>query len=190
MQGGNIFPLRDVTPAPLSVGRYYAAGLGGAATVEPLTVDRAYAVPVDLDQPRTLDRIGVSVTTAGAAGSVVRLGAYQTGADGLPGARIADFGTVDSTTTGDKELTINQTISATFGRRIWLVAAPQVVVCTLRVFSVANNPALSANSLAGAFQGGALAYQATGITGALPATYPTPGSPRTQCPIIAYRFSA
>jgi hypothetical protein len=190
---GRIALLTDpvLGPAPLSIGRYYAAGFGGQITTEALTIDREYAVPVDLDRAsRTFDRIGISVSTAGTAGSVVRLGIRDTGADGLPGALISDFGTVDSATTGDKELVINRTVTPSFGRRVWLTAAPQVAVPTLRVFSVSHHPAISANSLAGVYQGGALAFQATGVAGALPAMYPTPGSPRTQAPVIAYRLSA
>lgn len=73
--------------------------------------------------PGTLDRIGVEVTTAQAS-TTVRLGIYGTSTDGLPtGAPILDAGTVDASTTGFKEITVSQAISA--AGWYWLSATAQ-----------------------------------------------------------------
>jgi len=57
----------------------------------------------------TFDRIGIEVTTA-VASSTVRLGIFQC-VGGVPTTRVLDAGTIDSSTTGAKEITISQSLS-------------------------------------------------------------------------------
>lgn len=57
----------------------------------------------------TFDRIGIEVTAA-VASSTIRLGIYRC-VGGIPTTRILDAGTVDSSTTGAKEITISQSLS-------------------------------------------------------------------------------
>jgi hypothetical protein len=55
-----------------------------------------------------IDRIGILVTTAGAAGSVVRLGVYVAVPTGV--SLLHDFGTVSTDTTGEKIITVSETL--------------------------------------------------------------------------------
>ena len=95
---------------------FYEAS-GGAVTNERL---RGCYFPVTTDV--TLDRIGISVNTAGAAGSVIRLGIYRDDGAIGPDALVLDAGTVDSTTTGRKEITISQALTPD---NYWLMLAGQ-----------------------------------------------------------------
>lgn len=83
----------------------------GTALSNNLTANtmEAYLFPVFEDT--TFDRIGVTIG-ASVASSTVRLGIYAAGSDGLPGALVLDAGTVDSSTTGNKEITISQALAA------------------------------------------------------------------------------
>ncbi|MBN1856937.1 MAG: hypothetical protein JW846_08290 [Dehalococcoidia bacterium] len=56
----------------------------------------------------TYDRLGISVQTAGNAGAKARLGIYDCGDALYPGGLILDAGEVEVTTTGVKEISINQ----------------------------------------------------------------------------------
>ena len=90
---------------------------GGAIVNDRL---RGCYFPVTTDV--TLDRIGVSVNTAGAAGSVIRLGIYRDDGAIGPDALVLDAGTVDSTTTGRKEIVISQALTPD---NYWLMLAGQ-----------------------------------------------------------------
>jgi len=68
----------------------------------------------------TFDRIGVEITGA-VASSTVRLGIYNI-VNSLPTTLVLDAGTVDSSTTGAKEITISQTLQPGL---YLLLAAPQ-----------------------------------------------------------------
>jgi hypothetical protein len=75
------------------------------------TVGTLYAIPFWVGATATYDRIATNIGTAGSAGAVTRLGIYNVAASGLPGTLVLDAGTVDSTTTGDKNITISQSLS-------------------------------------------------------------------------------
>lgn len=79
-----------------------------------------YFLRFPVNRACTLDRIGLEITVA-AASSVVRLGIYGD-TNGAPGTLILDAGTIDSTGTGFKEITISQAITPGV---IWLCAVPQ-----------------------------------------------------------------
>jgi hypothetical protein len=90
-------------------GAYIA--LGGTGTASPgMGTLRAYRL--DLAASGTADRIGIEITTS-AASSTVALAIHNHDAStGLPGTVLLDAGTVDSTSTGFKEITISQALSA------------------------------------------------------------------------------
>ena len=135
----------------------------------------------------TLDRIGVYVTSPGAAGSVIRLGirAWDT-ATALPGALILDAGTVAATTTGAKEATISQAVTA--GTPYVLIAVGQGAPAT--------EPSMVAHG------GRALPFADTGPSanaapaiigyslGALPSTAPTWFYSSAATPRVWVRTSA
>ena len=85
--------------------------------------DRLTAGPFLLRQDTIVDRIGVHVLTSQVSAST-RLGIYESLANGLPGALILDAGTVDTSITGFKEITINQ---ALLGSRYYWTAFVQSV---------------------------------------------------------------
>jgi hypothetical protein len=91
-----------------------------------LTANRLYLTPLMVPAAVTVDRIGVQVTAA-AATTNVRLGIYGDFSAAGSAALLLDAGTVDSSTTGGKELTISQALSAGWS---WLAVisngAPQV----------------------------------------------------------------
>lgn len=124
--------------------------------------------PFYIYEDMTLDRIGCEVvTTPGGAGSVVRLVIYADDGNYAPGDLILDAGTVDTTATGNKNLTINQAVSAGV---IWCGAVPQgspspnptMRICSTMVGQT-RYTSLSANQPRWCFS-------TTGITGAAPAT--------------------
>lgn len=82
-------------PRPiLATGRCYGTETGEAADLANLvaTALRMYATPLWVPEARTFDRIGLSVVTASAAGTRMRLGVYEALSNGFPGARILDSG--------------------------------------------------------------------------------------------------
>lgn len=91
-------------------GRYYGpANLISSPSGPTVTANRLYAVPFRAGAAVTWNRIGINVTAQ--AGTLARLGIYQNSA-GVPGALVADLGTVATDTTGAKELTISQSLNA------------------------------------------------------------------------------
>lgn len=60
----------------------------------------------------TLDRLVVEITTAGAAGKVLRLGIYNANTNWQPTSLVLDAGTVAADSLGVKTITINQALAA------------------------------------------------------------------------------
>lgn len=78
--------------------------------------DRIIAIPFYFPGSATVNRIGLTITTAQAS-SNVRLIIYADN-NGLPGDVILDCGEIDSSSTGDKEITISQALDG----RFWVAA--------------------------------------------------------------------
>jgi parallel beta-helix repeat protein len=135
------------------------ANAAGVLTVAPLFVPR----------PLALDRIATRVTLA-AGSSVVRLGIYNDDGTGKPGTLVLDAGTVDSTVSGDKELTIAQNLRPGL---YWLAAVSQGGAPTLRTMD-GQMPSMGAILLAEALTTPSGCYTQTGVTGALPTPFGTP----------------
>ena len=122
----------------------------------------------------TIDRIGCIVTVAAGAGSLGRLGIYYSSlTDCYPGALLLDAGTVSVASTGNREITISQTLSEGI---YWLAYLADTVVTsapTLRQYSTLINsfaPITSSNTTN--FQSGQ-GFRAGGVaSGSLPATFP------------------
>lgn len=150
-----------------------------------LTANRIYAHPFIVSKTITLDRIGVNCTTLIASGGL-RLGIYSD-TNGEPGALVLDAGTIDTSTTGVKTITINQQLTAGL---YWLVAASNsathafrvpAIAATLNVFGVAS----SLGTAVGTHFYAAFTY------GTLPSTFPTPTEGTTLVyPAIFVRLSA
>lgn len=147
---------------------------------------QSYSLPFDILEPQAFDQLLFEVvTTPGSAGSVVR-GAifYDDGTGRRPGRRREDLGTVATTATGVKTLTITNT---TFGiGRYWADLVPQGVPGTNPTLRVVTNPHLRIATLALA----TLAQEflmTTGITGAFADPHTTVNSSNTLSIAMALR---
>lgn len=99
------------TTTTWTAGRYYSGLYSTSSTTGTLSVQRLTVVPIWLPAPRTVDRIGLEVTTAGGAGTLARLGLYLADpSTRMATTRLLDAGTVDVTTTGVKQATISQSL--------------------------------------------------------------------------------
>lgn len=146
-------------------GRYYGAGQATPSTGVS-TLNLLQAVPIYVPHGVTVVSIACEVTTLAAA-STIRLGIYGHNAttDG-PGTLILDAGTVDSSTTGVKEITISQHLNPGWH---WLAAVAQGGTPTIRTIGGASLPPVAATSFAGtaAAQGMNNVYMSA-VTGTLP----------------------
>ena len=94
-------------------GTYQDGGIAGQAhSTMALAASRMYFTPIYVPKAITVDRIGINVSANSGAGEACRLGIYESGADGMPGALLLDAGEVAVTTNGGKEITISQALSA------------------------------------------------------------------------------
>lgn len=82
------------------------AGAGVSASANALTADEMVASLFPIPVATSFDQISITVSTL-VNPSTIRLGVYAVGTDGKPGALIADWGTVSSSTTGQKTLSIS-----------------------------------------------------------------------------------
>jgi hypothetical protein len=140
---------------------------------------RKIVIPKDL----TVNQIGCSVQSAGASGALVRLGIYNSDANGYPSTLVVHAGTVDVTSTGTKTITISQALTA---GTYWLVAAGDVIGCTLHSDSATGNT-LYSTSIETASADGVLSSTWTAGT-AFPSTFTTSGL-TTNVPFLALRVA-
>lgn len=148
----------------MRIGRTYYSiyCIGNPAQSIPVSADYLNASPFPIAVQMTFDRIGIYVYTTGAG--VSRLGIYTD--DGCyPDSLVLDAGTINVSTGGWKEITINQTLPPGL---YWIVVHPEVN------HSVDGNPQDFVPSLLG-FDPRNLAKHSWRIAqtyGALPATFP------------------
>jgi hypothetical protein len=106
-----------------------------------LSANWVYFVPLWIPVSATLDRIAIRVTTGGGAGDNCRIGLYGSDSAGGPtGGATADFGEIDASGTGVKELTISQAVNG--GTYQW-VAIHNESSAGVRVAGIANYGARS-----------------------------------------------
>lgn len=92
--------------------RYYAPSnciKGNSDTTLALSANRLYFLPIIISATQTFTRISINVTTLSAGNA--RLGIFND-TSGAPSTLVLDAGTVSTTTTGLKEVTISQSVSA------------------------------------------------------------------------------
>lgn len=143
----------------LETGRYYKSAISTSSAAP--TQSTEHASPIYIGKTCTLNQIGVNVTVLAAA-SVVRCGIRRDNA-GVPGTVLLDAGTVATTSTGDKLITISQALTPGW---YWLCAVSQGGAPTLSIV-VGGNPYISGYTGATGFSGNLNAYCQTGVTGAL-----------------------
>jgi hypothetical protein len=166
---GAVTAAKQATPAAtprFKSGRYYGP-LSARTTSAPGTGVMT-AVPFWVHATTTFDRIGCSITTAGAAGTVIRLGIY-TDSLGQPSTKVLDAGTVAGDAVASPELTISQSLTAGW---YWLAAVSQVGSATLRGVSSTAMLPVGASTVAEACQSvPVVGHTMTGQTGTLPTTF-------------------
>jgi hypothetical protein len=109
--------------------------------------------------------VGIIVET-GEPGAVARLGLYENN-NGLPGDLIVDAGTVDASTAGAKNITVDEEIDAGI---VWCAVVLQNSSSDLKVRSSAVDSGIIMNfvtSQLAVSQG--FVFEATDVDGALPA---------------------
>lgn len=107
-------PLFAAPQLPLAIptNRYiHPAGVSGPPSNGLLTVGKAYAVPFIVPTYTEFNRIGVRCITA-IASSSVRLGIYSHDVLSGPKSLILDANTIETTTTGDKEISTSALLGA------------------------------------------------------------------------------
>jgi len=149
-------------------GEYIVFG-GPQSTITSPTEGRLMLTPYWAPKSFSISRIALQVATAGSTGSVTRIGAYSDD-DGIPGTLLFDAGTVDSTTTGAKEITTTQTLPA---GRFWLAAVVQGSAATLaRLYGTISTSAWNTNAMLMPLGGGLdavyFAFYKDSVSGALP----------------------
>lgn len=164
---------------------YYSHGVPVAGTFGSLTLNvntvryKPFFVPVR----RAFDRIGVNVATAGGAGAVARMGLYNS-SGGKPSTLIVDAGTISTTSTGAKEITISQTLDAGL---YYVAIVGQTASCVVSAYAplVPEYQPVTATPSAG---NEAMALVEGSITGALPSTAtPLDPSAGSTCPAVQLR---
>jgi lysophospholipase L1-like esterase len=100
-------------------GRYYGQEPYVPVT-NPPAAGTAYLVPIFIPTAKGFNQIAIDVTTLAAA-STINLGLYGSNEYDQPYGLIADYGTVDSTTTGFKTITISALLTPGW---YWLAALP------------------------------------------------------------------
>lgn len=157
---------------PLKPGWFYPSdGNGGSRT---MTYQLLWAFPFDAGRAFAFSKLACNVTTAGTAGSLIRLGVYASDGAGGIGALLLDAGTVAGDATGVK--TVTGLTTAAGPDRLWFAAVWQGTNTTAPVLQGYSRPLPYIGWSAFMQFPPLIGYQFAGITGALPATLPTPTS--------------
>ncbi len=88
---------------------YSQGNNNGATTTTAFAKDRVYYFPFNVEKAVTLDRIGLEVTGAGTASSLIRIGIYNS-ANVLPTTLVLDAGTILGDSGTQQAITINQAL--------------------------------------------------------------------------------
>ena len=92
-------------------GYWYETNVTSAINTTSFTKSRLYLHPLFIQESIIIDRVGVEVTAA-TSSTTWRIGIYNADSNGVPTTVVLDAGTVDTSSTGLKVITVNQTLSA------------------------------------------------------------------------------
>jgi hypothetical protein len=162
-------------------GYFYEPQIGCVISTSPYTINRLFYVPLFLPESITMDRIGAECVTA-VASSTFRLGLYNSDADGLPSSLVFDAGTIDTSSTGLKTITISQTVSTP---GLYFLAYAQQGGATQAVMRALAGTSGNWSPVAGTTMGGSnhfTSYYQDSVSGAFPST-PTLVGPNTLNPM-------
>jgi len=172
---------------PWIAGRFYGSFItSGALGTISVTDGQLYLTPIYIPQSVTLTSIGVEVTTASGAGSLIRLGIYQDRGS-IPHKRLIDAGTVVGDALGFNSAAISLNIRTGLH---WLALVGDVVTSALAVRATSNTSfhifggghaaGLSTVMLTGATMAGAAAAADGFISQGLPSFFPVIGIGNTR----------
>lgn len=138
--------------------------------------------PMDVPRSLTVSGLAVEVTAAGEASSTFRFGIYADDGTGYPGVLVLDAGTVAADSTGVKTITISQALTP---GRYWVGGVTQGAATTAATIRTPANAMVSIGSSTTPGTGSSvLAYNQTGVAGALPTPFTTSVSAAGQSPRI------
>lgn len=147
---------------------YYPQSNGGVSVgTAALATNRIMAVPFYCNEDATATKIGFNVTTGtGSASDLYRLGIFEN-SGGLPSDLVVDAGEISVETTGEKEITISQALSA----RTWYWLALQTNAASATVTAYSTSGQLGGFGItSGSGNGGIL--RITRTYDVMPATFP------------------
>ena len=126
-------------------------------------------LPLFILETITIDRIGAECFTA-VASSTFRLGIYNSDSNGVPSSLLLDAGTIDTSTTGAKSITISQILNPGL---YYLAGAQQggASSATMRAYHnvIGNHSPVASTSMSTTnYQTG---FNQDSVTGAFPSTY-------------------
>jgi hypothetical protein len=159
-------------------GYFYESTTGGTINTSQFTRNRLHVQPLFINQSITIDRIGAECTAA-VASSTYRLGIYSANSNGVPTSLILDAGTIDTSSTGLKTITINQTLNAGFYYLAFIYQGG-VSLATMRAINAntGNYSPVAGTSMAGSTY--YTSFIEDGFTGAMPSTMnPSPAQTNT-----------
>lgn len=170
---------------------YFMCQQAGSATSSTLSNNTLYMAPVLVPHAVTVASLLVEVvTTAGNAGSTIRLGIYADNGS-YPGALVLDAGTVAADSTGVKEATFTQALAPGLYWFGCVIQGAATTVPTVRTNStvavgvdVATGTSLPAN-LANFFH----SYAQNAVSGALPSNFSTSVVASTAMPRLAMKIT-
>lgn len=173
-------PLYAPTPrAAFTTGAYYfSASPSAVGTSNTLGIGTERLIPMFLDRPITIDRLGAEVTTVGEAGSKFRIIIRTDNGNGLPNALLLDAGQIAGDSTTISPVTVSQVIPAGV---TWWGGAIQTVTTTqptMRTVAGTWTPPIPlwANTTTPAAGAAILGVNITGTTGAAPSTVTVAGT--------------
>jgi hypothetical protein len=129
-------------------------------------------------RPISLARLGAEITTAGEAGSALRLVIYADNGSGFPGALVVDAGTINGASVGVQEVTVNVTLQPGL---YWVGGAVQNAPTTqpgVRTIANLTPPVVIGLGQTLPSAAGTVVGYAGAASGAAPSTFPigNPGS--------------
>lgn len=162
-------------------GRNYTNSPGASGGVTTPALSAFYASPIYVASQVSADTLILEVTTAATAGGVVRMGIYDTNANGLPGALVAEAPAVSTTTIGMKIGTFPAPVTLAPGW-YWLGAVAQVAapiwrtIANIQNFPFSTSGAPSAGLVVNGYIAKGPGGTTTEVTGSLYSTFMADGS--------------
>jgi hypothetical protein len=181
---------RHLIPAPLRVGRSYDGAINVASSATAFIGGREYAGGWYVDEPVTIDQLGILVTTltAGATGRLL-VRASDPDTD-LPTTKLFESGDVSIAATGYVTAAISGGLALGVGR-VYLCATFSAAPAGLRSRTTASGHNLGFVSAASDVDPSADMFYTTGLTyPTTPSSYGTPAVYGTTVPSVRARISS